>query len=67
MPDRGKANAAVIALLAKALGLPRSALTLASGDTSRFKTIAIAGDGPELSARLARLDPASAPCDKSSQ
>src|SRR5690606_11615711 len=67
VPDRGKANAAVIALLAKALGLPKSALTLTNGETSRFKTIAIAGEGPDLFARLARLEPASAPCDKSSQ
>lgn len=37
----GAANAAVIALLAKALGRPRSALTLLRGDTARVKQIAI--------------------------
>jgi uncharacterized protein len=41
VPDKGKANAAVIALLAKALGLPKSALTLVSGDTARLKTVRI--------------------------
>lgn len=44
VPDKGKANAAVIALLAKALHLPRSAITLVAGDTARLKTVRI--DGP---------------------
>lgn len=38
-PEDGKANKAVIAMLAKALGLPKSALTLERGDTSRIKVI----------------------------
>jgi uncharacterized protein (TIGR00251 family) len=54
-PDKGKANAAVIALLAKALGVPKSALTLVSGDTARLKTIAIEGDPTALAARLDAL------------
>ncbi len=36
-PDGGKANAAVIKLLARALGVPKSALTLTRGATSRNK------------------------------
>ncbi len=48
VPDKGKANAAVIALLAKALRLPKSAITLVSGDTARLKTVRIDGD-PDLS------------------
>lgn len=40
----GAANAAVLALLAKALGLPRSALRIASGETARVKRIEIAGE-----------------------
>lgn len=55
VPDKGKANAAVIALLAKALGIPRSAITLVAGDTARFKTLRIAGDPAALAASLARL------------
>ena len=55
VPDRGKANAAVIALLAKALGVPKSAVTLASGDTARFKTLAIEGDRAALAARIDAL------------
>lgn len=67
VPDRGKANAGVIALLAKTLGLPKSAFTLTSGDTARFKTIAIAGDGPDLAARLAAVIAPVPPRDKSTQ
>lgn len=55
VPDKGKANAAVIALLAKALGIPRSAITLVTGDTARFKTLRIAGDPAALAATLAKL------------
>ncbi|WP_029032708.1 DUF167 domain-containing protein [Salinarimonas rosea] len=40
-PEDGKANAAVIALLAAALGLPRSALAIVRGETARTKTIRI--------------------------
>jgi uncharacterized protein YggU (UPF0235/DUF167 family) len=55
VPDKGKANAAVIALLAKALGVPKAAVTLVSGDTARLKTVAIAGDPAELEQRLRPL------------
>lgn len=52
VPDKGKANAAVIALLAKVLHLPKSAITLASGETARFKTLTLSGDGPALAALI---------------
>ena len=39
----GAANAAVLTLLAKALGRPKSALTLLSGQTARVKRIAVEG------------------------
>lgn len=41
-PEDGKANKAVIALLAKALGVPKSALSVAQGATARDKLIRIA-------------------------
>lgn len=41
--EGGKANAAVIALLAKVLGLPRTRLELVSGQTSRTKRIRVHG------------------------
>lgn len=55
VPDKGKANAAVIALLAKALGVPKSAVELVSGDTARLKTIAIEGDPAALAVRIEAL------------
>lgn len=39
----GAANAAVIALLAKTLKVPKSAVRIASGDTSRIKRLEIEG------------------------
>ncbi|MBW8816052.1 MAG: DUF167 domain-containing protein [Caulobacterales bacterium] len=39
----GAANAAVTALLAKALGLGRSAIEIASGQTARVKRLALRG------------------------
>lgn len=41
VPDKGKANAAVVALLAKKLGIPKSLIALVSGETSRFKTLLV--------------------------
>jgi uncharacterized protein YggU (UPF0235/DUF167 family) len=45
-PVEGAANAALLAFLAKTLGLPRSALTLASGAGARLKLIDIPGCDP---------------------
>lgn len=39
----GQANAAVLALLAKALDRPKSSLSLLSGQTARLKRIEVAG------------------------
>ncbi|WP_234150336.1 DUF167 domain-containing protein [Sphingobium sufflavum] len=41
-PDKGRANAALILLLAKSLDLPRSSISLEAGDMSRLKRIRIA-------------------------
>ena len=51
VPDKGKANAAVIALLAKALGVPKSAIEVTSGETARLKTLNVTGDAAELTKR----------------
>ena len=40
-PADGQANAAVIALIAKTLGLPRSSVRLVSGETSRIKRLEV--------------------------
>lgn len=50
--EDGRANAAVLALLAKALGLPKSALTLVKGERDRNKVVAVAGDPAMLEPRL---------------
>lgn len=50
-PTDGAANAAVIALVAKALGVPRSAVTLAAGAGARVKRLKIAGAGADDIAR----------------
>lgn len=42
-PERGKANAAVIAILAKFFELPEAALTICSGQTSASKVVEIQG------------------------
>lgn len=42
-PVDGAANAALVALIAKALGRPRSAVTLVSGESARIKTLALEG------------------------
>ncbi len=52
VPEDGKANAAVAALLAAAAGLPKSAAAVVSGPTARLKTIRLMGAGAEAEARL---------------
>lgn len=42
-PVDGKANACLLAFLAKFMGVPKSAVTLLAGDTSRQKIVRIAG------------------------
>lgn len=43
VPENGKANAAVVALLAKAMGVAPSHLELRRGETSRDKTFVYVG------------------------
>ena len=47
-PERGKAIAALIALLAKAWQLPKSTLRVVSGATDRRKQVAVTGDPDSL-------------------
>lgn len=52
-PVEGEANAALIACLARALGVPRRDVTLARGGQSRLKMIEVAGlDDENLRSRL---------------
>ena len=49
-PDKGKANAAVIALLAKAFGIAKSRIAVTHGETDRRKIVELTGDPAHLSA-----------------
>jgi uncharacterized protein (TIGR00251 family) len=51
-PEDGKANAAVVALLAKEWGVAKSAISVVSGATDRRKIIEIRGQSAELMQRL---------------
>lgn len=56
-PADGAANAAVVALVARALGVPRSAVRIAAGETARVKRLEIEGVGPEDLARAFGAEP----------
>lgn len=55
LPEDGAANAALLALLAKSLKLPKSGLALDSGGRSRVKTVIVAGEAEALAETLERL------------
>jgi uncharacterized protein (TIGR00251 family) len=54
-PDKGRANLALVALLAETLDLPRSSISLEAGDTSRLKRIRIAGADATTAQRIEDL------------
>jgi hypothetical protein len=52
-PEGGKANEAVLQLLAERLGVPRTSMTLVSGQSSRDKIVELTGiDETETERRL---------------
>jgi uncharacterized protein (TIGR00251 family) len=51
-PERGRANAELIAFLAEAWGVPRRSLSLVAGAADRRKTLFLAGDPALLQQRL---------------
>ncbi len=55
VPEDGKANAALIEILAIATGLPRSSIALEGGGKSRNKLIRISGDPAGIDAVLRRI------------
>ena len=50
VPDKGKANMAVLALLAKTFGVSKRDVTLVSGSSDRRKVVRVVGDPAKLSA-----------------
>jgi uncharacterized protein (TIGR00251 family) len=55
VPEDGKANDALVALVAKSLKTPASRIRIASGATSRHKSLFLEGDAEEIFARLETL------------
>jgi uncharacterized protein len=53
VPEDGKANKELIRFLSKTAGIPRSAITLQSGETSRHKRLVV--DGMDEETFLMRL------------
>ena len=51
-PEKGRANAALVKLLAKEWRLPKTAFAIAAGAGARRKTLVITGDGAVLIKRL---------------
>jgi uncharacterized protein (TIGR00251 family) len=51
-PEGGKANQRLLAMLAKHWKLPRSAMEIITGTTSRLKTLLINGDSATILARI---------------
>jgi uncharacterized protein (TIGR00251 family) len=55
-PEKGKANEAIVKLLAGLLGIKRSQVTLLAGDASKLKSFLIAGVNlAELQGRLSSI------------
>lgn len=51
-PEKGKANAALLGLLAKAWDIPRSRLDIAAGESARDKTVHASGNPDSLMLQL---------------
>jgi uncharacterized protein (TIGR00251 family) len=54
-PSEGKANAALVRLLAKAVGVPPRDVALVAGATARIKRLVFSGDPPTLIAALEKI------------
>jgi len=52
VPENGKANDALVKLLAKTAKWPKSAISIISGQTDRNKVLTIAGDAAQIVAQI---------------
>jgi len=55
VPEKGLANAALEALVAKSLRLPKSAVSVVAGGTGRVKLVGVSGRSAELAEKLDAL------------
>jgi hypothetical protein len=54
-PEDGKANAALVAVIAAWMSVPKSTVAIASGEKSRLKSITVSGNSDELLKKLGIL------------
>ena len=55
LPEDGEANAALIKLMAKAVGVSASRVSVQSGHTARLKVLKFDGDGAVLATKIAAV------------
>jgi uncharacterized protein YggU (UPF0235/DUF167 family) len=55
--SEGEANAELVRLIARALGIAPRSVTLAAGMTARIKRLIIAGEGAAIVATLEKIVP----------
>ncbi|MGB6118821.1 MAG: DUF167 family protein [Mesorhizobium sp.] len=55
IPEKGEANDALERLIARAFGVPASAVAIIAGQTARLKTVRITGDPAKLADCVAQL------------
>lgn len=55
VPEDGKANKALLDFLAKSWDVPKSSLSLLSGQTNRVKVVLVEGNSTALMAKLEKL------------
>jgi len=65
--ERGKANHAIIALLAQRLGLTRSNFSMVAGATARYKIVEISGEAETIRRRICAWLAATAPSSTTNQ
>jgi uncharacterized protein YggU (UPF0235/DUF167 family) len=63
-PEKGRANAALSALIAKSLGLPKSKVRVARGEASRMKLVEIDAEEEAVARWLGGLKRGRAPSEK---
>lgn len=57
VPDKGEANRALVELLAKTLRVPKSAIAVIAGATTRLKQVRIAGEPQALGGAIEAFPP----------
>ena len=55
VPEKGKANAALLKILAKRMGIGKTRLIVTRGQTSRIKTVSVKCEANEAEALVAKL------------